>query len=140
MLRDHIAAEGITPQELARRCEMHATQLSRLLDGKTQNMRPDTLRRLHRGTGIPMNVLIVASGLFTAAELGAKQVEVPLDPRRLSNETLLGWVRERMVEPSGPGEELDVLSESVEVPAEPRSESSDHPSNSGRLRVAKPEV
>lgn len=125
---------GITPAELARRCGgMKASQFAakRPIRSDSTRVDPDTLRKLHEGTGIPLVRLIVASGMWTADELDVEVVEG--DPRVLSNDELLAMVRRRM-QASGP----DDLSGYEPIPTRQSTEERD----TGRSRphlVAEPE-
>lgn len=73
---------------------MHPSQFQKIRDGRTKEVRPETLRKIAAGTGISLIDLIVCSGMFTAAELDARVVH--RDPGHLSNDELLALVRERM--------------------------------------------
>lgn len=106
VLSRHLTTEGINARELARRCDLSPSVLTRILKGEG-NPGPDTLRRLHQGTGIPMTTLIVAADLFTAAELGVRVVAIPAD--QMTNDELLAAVRERMrPDPEAGGGEVDM--------------------------------
>ena len=94
-----MAAEGLRQQDLGTRTGVHPTQFQKIRDGVTRKVDPETLRKISAGTGIPLIELIVASGMFTAAELGARVVH--RDPRSLTNDELLALVGERMS--PGPG-------------------------------------
>jgi len=89
-----MAAEGLSPQDLGKRTGVHPSQFGKIRDGVTRRVDPGTLRKIADGTGIPLIDLIVASGMFTAAELGARVVH--RDPESLTNEELLALVSERM--------------------------------------------
>jgi transcriptional regulator with XRE-family HTH domain len=89
-----MAAEGLRQQDLGTRTGVHPTQFQKIRDGVTRKVDPETLRKISAGTGIPLLDLIVASGMFTAAELGARVVH--RDPQSLTNEELLALVSERM--------------------------------------------
>lgn len=97
-----MAAEGLRQQDLGTRTGVHPTQFQKIREGRTKEVRPETLRKISAGdgtpqvpgTGIPLIHLIVASGMFTAAELDAKVVH--RDPHQLTNDELLALVRERM--------------------------------------------
>jgi transcriptional regulator with XRE-family HTH domain len=89
-----MAAEGLRQQDLGTRTGVHPTQFQKIRDGVTRKVDPETLRKISAGTGIPLLDLIVASGMFTADELGARVVH--RDPHSLTNEELLALVQERM--------------------------------------------
>lgn len=94
LLNRYMAAEGIRPQDLGGRTGVHPSQFQKIRDGRTKEVRPETLRKIAAGTGISLIDLIVCSGMFTAAELDARVVH--RDPRHLSNDELIALVRERM--------------------------------------------
>lgn len=101
LLSGYMASEGIKPAELARRTNVHETQLSgRIRYGPTDKVHPDTLRKLAKGTGIPLVDLIVASGMWTAEELRAAVVH--RRPTDITNDELLALVRDRLLVVTGP--------------------------------------
>lgn len=110
VLTRHMTAEKIKPNELARRCGLAPSVVSRIISGEAQPT-PDTLRRLHQGTGIPLLTLIVVSGIFTADELGARII--PLAAGQLTDDELLDELRARIRRdtppPPNPGGDRDTI-------------------------------
>lgn len=134
VLSRHLHTEGINARELARRCDLSPSVLTRILSSET-NPGADTLRRLHQGTGIPMTTLIVASGMFTATELGARVI--PLVADQLTNDELLAVVRERMrPDTPPPADDVDSI-ESRPVERDPAAEAKST-RRGGRGRPAAP--
>lgn len=89
-----MAAQGLNQQDLGARTGVHPTQFQKIRDGRTKEVKPETLRKIAATTYIPLIDLIVAAGMFTADELGARIVT--RDPNHLSNDELLALIRERM--------------------------------------------
>lgn len=97
-LSRYMDREHITQAELGRLTDVSHSQISRLKKGENVSADPDTLRKLARGTGIPLTQLIVASGMFSADDLQVKVVRGR--PQDLTNEELLAVIKERLREPT----------------------------------------
>jgi transcriptional regulator with XRE-family HTH domain len=96
-----MTTHGKTQADIARIAEVSDSTVGRWISGRTKTLTVDTIRKLVDHTELTVPELLVAAGMFTREQLEA--APPPTDPRTLSNDALLAYVRERMVEPPGAG-------------------------------------
>jgi transcriptional regulator with XRE-family HTH domain len=97
-----MTTHGKTQADIARIAEVSDSTVGRWISGRTKTLTVDTIRKLVDHTELTVPELLVAAGMFTREQLEA--APPPTDPRTLSNDALLAYVRELMVEPLRPGD------------------------------------
>src|SRR3990167_2984984 len=78
LLREWREMPKLSPAEAGRQCEMSRQQWSELESGATTDPRSSTLRKLVRGTGIPIERLVEAAS-FASAQTGPRPEPDPAD-------------------------------------------------------------